>query len=78
MQDDRENSVYALLRQRPGSPTVLVVANLTPVPRSGYRLGVPVAGLWREALNSDSTFRWTKAASEKIDAIVKPEPEPEP
>ena len=56
VQDDRENSVYALLRQRPGSPTVLVVANLTPVPRSGYRLGVPVAGLWREALNSDSTF----------------------
>lgn len=56
VQDDRENSVYAFLRQRPGSPTVLVVANLTPVPRSGYRLGVPVAGLWREALNSDSTF----------------------
>ena len=28
----------------------------------------------KKELNSDSTFRWTKAASEKIDAIVKPEP----
>lgn len=56
VQDDRDNSVFAFVRQKPGSPTVLVVANLTPVPRSGYRLGVPGAGTWREALNSDSAF----------------------
>jgi len=35
---------------------VLVVCNLTPVPRHGYRIGVPLAGAWREALNSDSTL----------------------
>lgn len=29
----------------------------------------------RAELNDDSTFRWTKAASEKIDAIVNPEPD---
>ncbi len=28
-------------------------------------------------LNSDSSFRWTKLAAEKIDAIVKPKTEPE-
>ncbi len=33
---------------------VLVACNFTPVPRSGYRLGVPRAGRWREALNSDA------------------------
>ena len=32
----------------------------------------------KKELNSDSTCRWTKAALQQIDAIVKPEPEPEP
>jgi 1,4-alpha-glucan branching enzyme len=30
------------------------VCNLTPVPRSGWRIGVPQGGLWREVLNTDS------------------------
>ncbi len=32
----------------------MVVLNLTPVPRHDYRLGLPRAGRWVEALNSDS------------------------
>jgi 1,4-alpha-glucan branching enzyme len=32
----------------------LVVCNFTPVPRFGYRVGVPQGGYWREALNTDS------------------------
>ncbi|MGH2805530.1 MAG: alpha amylase C-terminal domain-containing protein, partial [Thermoleophilaceae bacterium] len=32
------------------------VANLAPVPRAGYRLGLPRAGRWREVLNTDSGF----------------------
>lgn len=35
-------------------PMLLVAANLTPVPRPGYRMGAPAAGEWVEALNSDS------------------------
>ena len=31
-----------------------MVCNLTPVPRTGFRLGVPEAGYWREILNSDA------------------------
>jgi 1,4-alpha-glucan branching enzyme len=27
---------------------------MTPVPRPGYRLGVPFAGAWDECLNSDA------------------------
>ena len=34
----------------------MFVANLTPVPRSGYRLGLPVPGRWRELLNTDSSY----------------------
>jgi len=33
-----------------------VVANFTPVPREGYRLGVPESGFYRELLNSDSRY----------------------
>ena len=32
----------------------------------------------KKELNGDSSFRWTKAAAEKIDSIINPEPEPEP
>ena len=32
---------------------MLVVCNFTPVARSGYRLGVPRGGLWKEILNGD-------------------------
>ena len=35
---------------------VLVVCNMTPVPRHGYRIGVPRGGGWREIFNSDSGF----------------------
>ena len=30
--------------------------NFTPVPRQGYRLGVPEPGWYEEILNSDSTY----------------------
>jgi len=33
---------------------VLVVANLTPVPRQGYSVGVPTGGHWAELANSDA------------------------
>jgi 1,4-alpha-glucan branching enzyme len=54
---DAENSVLAFLRlAKPGSgaPPVLVACNFTPVPRYGYRLGVPTGGTWREVANSDA------------------------
>ncbi|KQU51202.1 glycogen branching protein [Bosea sp. Leaf344] len=54
IQDDAANSVFAFLRSRHGRAPVLVVANMTPVPRHGYRIGVPHRGFWREVLNTDS------------------------
>ena len=52
--DDAENSVYAWLRLAPNAKPIAVVCNFTPVPRHGYRLGLPQAGVWREILNSDA------------------------
>ena len=55
--DDRANSVFAFLRQgMDGTEPVLVVCNMTPAPRRGYRIGVPRAGSWQEILNTDSRF----------------------
>ena len=51
--DDAANSVYAFLRISSDGSPVLFVANFTPIVRHQYRIGVPVAGDWREAANSD-------------------------
>jgi len=53
---DREQSVLSFVRaDGSGKPDAhaLVVLNLTPVPRPGYRLGAPMAGTYQLALNSD-------------------------
>jgi 1,4-alpha-glucan branching enzyme len=53
--DDAENSVIAWARRGESeNEIVVVVSNFTPVPREGYRLGVPLPGFYREALNTDA------------------------
>jgi 1,4-alpha-glucan branching enzyme len=54
---DSERSLYSWVRKDGQGAQVLVVCNMTPVPREGFRLGVPEgADAWREALNTDSSF----------------------
>lgn len=56
---DSENSVIAFIRKAKNPEDFLVfVLNLTPVPRYGYRIGVPKGGFYREILNSDSSIYW--------------------
>ncbi len=52
--NDYDNCVLAYLRKgiRPDD-VLLVVLNMTPVPREGYLVGVPLGGQWQEILNSD-------------------------
>jgi len=53
--NDNVASTLALVRKGKSSKQNIVVAcNFTPVPRTGYRLGVPGGGFWRELLNSDA------------------------
>jgi 1,4-alpha-glucan branching enzyme len=51
---DADASVLSFLRRDRRGRTVLCVANLTPVPREGYKVGVPDGAFWKEVLNSDS------------------------
>jgi 1,4-alpha-glucan branching enzyme len=55
---DREKSVLSFIRKAKNPEDFLVVAisNFTPVPRHGYRIGVPQPGTYREIVNTDSTF----------------------
>ena len=53
--DDSGNSVFAFLRfGDEDDGMVLIVCNMTPVPRVGYAIGVPRPGYWRELLNTDA------------------------
>jgi 1,4-alpha-glucan branching enzyme len=53
---DSDNSVISFARKSGQAGETLVFAcNFTPVPRQGYRLGVPHAGVYVEVLNSDAT-----------------------
>ena len=53
--DAAEESVLGFVRvATEDEPALLVAANLTPVPRRCYRMGVPAEGDWVEVLNSDS------------------------
>jgi 1,4-alpha-glucan branching enzyme len=53
---DADQSVLSYLRRDRKGSFVAVMLNFTPVPRLGYRIGVPRPGLYREILNSDSQF----------------------
>jgi 1,4-alpha-glucan branching enzyme len=52
--NDAPNSVLAFLRRGAEGQELLAVFNLTPVPRTNYRIGVSRAGRWTEVLNSDA------------------------
>jgi 1,4-alpha-glucan branching enzyme len=59
--NDADNNVMAFARRSAVNSSdetriVVFVANLSPVPRYGYRLGLPRSSRWREALNTDSSY----------------------
>jgi len=55
--NDSDNNVVSFLRKgRNPADHVICVFNCTPVPRYGYRIGVPEHRYYREIFNSDSEF----------------------
>ncbi|MBN1224733.1 MAG: alpha amylase C-terminal domain-containing protein, partial [Candidatus Aminicenantes bacterium] len=51
---DWEKSIISFVRKgRQSSDSILIICNFTPVLRTGYKIGVPSPGYWREVLNSD-------------------------
>jgi 1,4-alpha-glucan branching enzyme len=73
--DDADRSVLAWIRRGgPEDPETVVVCNFTPVERSAYRLGLPKAGRWREALNTDATLYGGQGRGNMGGVTARPEP----
>ncbi|MDP9020120.1 MAG: 1,4-alpha-glucan branching protein GlgB [Actinomycetota bacterium] len=58
--NDADQSCYSFLRLPVGEPEgsgrpLACLANFTPVPRYGYRVGLPSGGTWEVVLNTDAT-----------------------
>ncbi len=53
---DADQSVLSFIRRARDGSEALMVLNFTPVVRRNYRIGVPRAGGYREAVNSDSGY----------------------
>jgi 1,4-alpha-glucan branching enzyme len=55
---DASQSVLSYARRGKDDSFVVVILNFTPIPRKGYRLGVPRPGHYSEIFNSDSEYYW--------------------
>ena len=52
--NDSGSNAFSWIRRDDEGGCLAVIANLSPVPREGYRLGLPHAGRWTEVLNTDA------------------------
>ena len=53
---DAEQSIICFERRSRNGALVVVILNFTPVPRIGYRIGLPRGGTYSEIFNSDSRY----------------------
>jgi 1,4-alpha-glucan branching enzyme len=57
--DDADHSLYAFVRwDVDGASAIVGIANFTPVPRPGYRVGLPWGGPWEIVVDTDDALWW--------------------
>ncbi|MDR0439478.1 MAG: alpha amylase C-terminal domain-containing protein, partial [Candidatus Accumulibacter sp.] len=71
--NDAQQSVISYLRKGDGDEHLAIVFNLTPVPRYGYRIGVPQGGCYREALNTDAAIYGGSGVDNGLEPLVAEE-----
>ncbi|MBU6245282.1 MAG: 1,4-alpha-glucan branching protein GlgB [Actinomycetales bacterium] len=52
--NDSTSNAFTWLRWDQAGNCMAVAVNMSPTPREGYRIGLPFAGTWHEALNTDA------------------------
>ena len=73
--DDSAHSVFSWLRfDGAGGPPAAVICNFTPVPRPGWRVGLPAAGAWRVLLNTDATGLGGSGAGSMEQVVASAQP----
>ena len=74
--DDADHSMYAFVRwDLDGAAAVVCIANFTPVPRPGHRVGLPWGGDWEVVLDTDDVAWWgsgSRRASAQVAAADEP------
>ena len=71
--NDAAQSTLSYLRQGAAGECVMVALNFTPVPRAGFRVGVPRSGQWQVVLNSDSRhYGGADWGEERVEAVDLP------
>jgi 1,4-alpha-glucan branching enzyme len=71
---DVESSIFIYARWSADRHPVVAILNFTPVVRSRYRVGLPVAGRWKEALNTDAAVYGGSNAGNGGQVITEPHP----
>ena len=70
--NDSENCILVMLRKgNLPEDSLVIILNFTPVPREGYRLGVPHDGNWKEILNSDSKIFFGSGLENKSSCVAE-------
>ncbi len=73
--NDAAANVVAFIRRSDGGDRKLVcVCNLSPVPRPGYRLGLPAEGTWKEIVNTDSELYGGSGVGNLGSVVAEPAP----
>lgn len=73
--DNSESGVVGFVRSdSSGREKVAAVFNFTPVPREGWRIGLPWPGRWEETLNSDAPEYWGGGVGNAGVAVAEPQP----
>jgi 1,4-alpha-glucan branching enzyme len=71
---DAAASIISFARFAADARPVVVVLNLTPVPRVGYRVGAPAGGFWEILRNSDDERYWGSGAGTTGTVFAAEEP----
>ena len=73
--DARDDNVLAYARlSADGSRVLACLVNFSPVVRHGWRLPLPLGGVWREVLNTDATAYGGSGVGNlgRVDAVAEP------
>jgi len=72
--NDTDNNVLSFIRLGDDGSTMACVANLSPLPRQAYRIGLPAPGEWVEVLNTDDQGFAGTGISSGPQVVASPEP----
>jgi 1,4-alpha-glucan branching enzyme len=72
--NDAAGNVYSFLRFAEDGSTMACIANFSPVPHEGYRVGLPSAGRWDEVINTDAELYFGSGVGNfgGVDAVDEP------